>query len=83
MTIGNMRGARKDVDRSQTGGLNTREDLGLGKAQATTMAMTTKVLICLVQQSNRDETKKGDSKKKPALLKKIDNCSTLKVKEAM
>ena len=60
----------------QTERLKTREEPELGPVGATT-TMTTKMVICLVGCSKRspteEKTKKGDSKKKPAQLKKNDN----------
>ena len=49
------------------------------------MTMTTKVVICLVGCSNRSPTEgklriETDSKKKPAQIKKNDNCATPDVK---
>ena len=58
---------------TQTGRLKSRKELKLGPVGATTMSMTTKVVICLVgctgvQQSG---TKTRYSKKKPAQTEKM------------
>ena len=53
MIIGNLRGERQ-ICRTQSGRLKTREELMPGPVQATTM--TTKVGICLVGCSKRSPT---------------------------
>ena len=67
---------------TQTGRLKSRKELKLGPVGATTMSMTTKVVICLVgctgvQQSGN---KTRYSKKKPAQTEKNDNHATQDVK---
>ena len=54
--IGNVRCTR--CCQTQTGRLRTREKPELGPMEATTMSMTTKVVICLVGCSKRSPTEK-------------------------
>ena len=64
--------------------LKTRKELELERVQATSMTMTTKVLVgCLIGCSKRCQTDRRlgrETEKKPAQLKKNDNHATQDVK---